>query len=568
MGDSSNSPQELLSFDPAAVVLRAIKEDKEDTSRTNTNTNTNINTDKISNRNRNRIRSGRLQELQLFASNLTEYINRALAGNVKIKREEDSSFDIYNADVDVDVDVGEYAIGGIGVDDYGYAGERGNDHDNGDNDNDIDNANDDAPNPDSRFLTPTLTGRKRPRIQISQDQILTQTEKETQEQEMHSQLQPQPQPQPRQSMYVNILPAACESEDKGYKGDRLPNGQKHGTGKMIYSTAHSKLHILTNHCCNIHTYEGQWKHDKRHGKGRAVMFNGDVYDGEWDEDACTGIGMVNIYDTGDEYCGQFMNGLAHGHGVYKYSNGDVYEGELKNEKFCGLGKLVYADGNVYTGEFEDDLPHGKGSFAYLNGDMYTGAFKDGLKHGMGKTVYAYHDSDSDSKSSDNTCTRTGTKKQYYTMGQYKNDQENGYVTCVEKWGTYVGSVVDDRKCGVGKLTFPNGDVYVGQFEDDMLHGRGSMTYASSGRVKKGIWFNGQHKVKSMVIHESNEHLFPADDVQGDQGDENIVELSDTENNHSQTVFSFEGYNLDVDKSYFELADMRDLELWQPHFEWS
>ena len=459
----------------------------------------------------------------MFASNLTECINRALAGNVKIKREEDSSFDIYNADVDadiynadadVDVDVGEYAIGGIGVDDYGYAGERGNDHDNGDNgdnDNDIDNANanantnigyeilfdnlvasppatpDDAPNPDSRFLTPTLTGRKRPRIQISQDQTLTQ--KETQEQEMHSQLQPQP--QPRQSMYVNILPAACESEDGQYKGDRLPNGQKHGTGKMIYSTAHSKLHILTNHCCNIHTYEGQWKHDKRHGKGRAVMFNGDVYDGEWDEDACTGIGMVQIYDTGDEYCGQFMYGLAHGHGVYKYSNGDVYEGELKNEKCCGLGKLVYADGNVYTGEFEDDLPHGKGSFAYLNGDMYTGAFKDGLKHGMGKTVYAYHDSDYDSKSSDNTRTRTGTKKQYYTMGQYKNDQENGDVICVEKWGTYVGSVVDDQKCGAGKLTFPNGDVYVGQFEDDMLHGRGSMTYASSGRVKKGIWLNGR-----------------------------------------------------------------------------
>lgn len=63
------------------------------------------------------------------------------------------------------------------------------------------------------------------------------------------------------------------------------------------------------------------------------------------------------------------------------------------------------------------------------------------------------------------------------------------------------------------------------------------------------------------------HFFPADDVQGVQGDEEIIELSDTEDYPAQTVLSLEGYNLDVEQSYFELTDMSDLKLWQPHFKW-
>jgi hypothetical protein len=78
----------------------------------------------------------------------------------------------------------------------------------------------------------------------------------------------------------------------------------------------------------------------------------------------------------------------------------------------------------------------------------------------------------------------------------------------------------------------------------------------------------QHEVKSMVNCESNEHLFSAGDVQGDQGNEDIVELSDTENNSVQSEFNIDAYKLDVDPSCFKLADMRNLDVWQPHFEWS
>ena len=44
----------------------------------------------------------------------------------------------------------------------------------------------------------------------------------------------------------------------------------------------------------------------------------------------------------------------------------------------------------------------------------------------------------------------------------------------------------------GTFTFPNGDKYVGEWRDDSFNGQGTYTYAD-GRVKEGIWENGELK---------------------------------------------------------------------------
>ena len=56
----------------------------------------------------------------------------------------------------------------------------------------------------------------------------------------------------------------------------------------------------------------------------------------------------------------------------------------------------------------------------------------------------------------------------------------GFAGCIE------GNCVD----GQGTFTWEDGRKYVGEFKDGLPHGQGILKYAD-GRVKKGIWENGQ-----------------------------------------------------------------------------
>lgn len=56
---------------------------------------------------------------------------------------------------------------------------------------------------------------------------------------------------------------------------------------------------------------------------------------------------------------------------------------------------------------------------------------------------------------------------------------------------YEGSYVDGVKSGIGKLVFPNGDLYEGEFRDNLMHGVGSYTYKASQDIYSGEWSNGK-----------------------------------------------------------------------------
>jgi radial spoke head protein 1 len=47
--------------------------------------------------------------------------------------------------------------------------------------------------------------------------------------------------------------------------------------------------------------------------------------------------------------------------------------------------------------------------------------------------------------------------------------------------------------------YPNGDVYQGEWENDLKHGFGTYTYAN-GSKKKGTWNNGQLLGAGEIIH--------------------------------------------------------------------
>ena len=55
-------------------------------------------------------------------------------------------------------------------------------------------------------------------------------------------------------------------------------------------------------------------------------------------------------------------------------------------------------------------------------------------------------------------------------------------------GTYVGNIVNDKRQGVGKMTYENGEIYDGSWSNDKKQGNGKMTYKNGG-VFESEWRN-------------------------------------------------------------------------------
>ncbi|XP_030384491.1 radial spoke head 1 homolog [Scaptodrosophila lebanonensis] len=103
---------------------------------------------------------------------------------------------------------------------------------------------------------------------------------------------------------------------------------------------------------------------QRHGRGWAILPNGDQYDGN------------------------YRKGRRHGIGLYVFKGGARYYGQYRCGKRCGRGIFIYPDGSVYEGNWRKHLKHGKGRYNYVNGDTYSGDWYKGMRHGVG--IYSFN----------------------------------------------------------------------------------------------------------------------------------------------------------------------------------
>ncbi|XP_076303695.1 radial spoke head 1 homolog [Lasioglossum baleicum] len=112
-------------------------------------------------------------------------------------------------------------------------------------------------------------------------------------------------------------------------------------------------------------YDGE-RNDKgdRHGQGKALLPNGDMY------------------------VGQYCKGLRHGRGLYVFKIGARYDGDWRHGVKYGQGTFWYPDGTRYDGEWKRDMKYGFGVYYYVNGDIYEGSWKKNYRHGMGSYLYA------------------------------------------------------------------------------------------------------------------------------------------------------------------------------------
>ncbi|CAM6055223.1 unnamed protein product [Sphagnum tenellum] len=136
-----------------------------------------------------------------------------------------------------------------------------------------------------------------------------------------------------------------------YEGE-FRDGQRHGKGKYV----HQNGDIF---------YEGEYQNDVINGKGRMTMFNGDVYEGDFLDGKRHGSGKYKVTDAKECYTGEFDNDMKHGQGKYECSNGDYYEGRVAERcamwswKVLAQGKYEAKElGETYQGTWNENKPDG------------------------------------------------------------------------------------------------------------------------------------------------------------------------------------------------------------------
>ncbi|XP_062861724.1 radial spoke head 1 homolog [Trichomycterus rosablanca] len=167
-------------------------------------------------------------------------------------------------------------------------------------------------------------------------------------------------------------------------------------------------------------YEGERNEEgERHGEGKAVLPNGDTYQG--------------MYKQGKR-CGE---------GTYRFKNGARYIGEYYMNLKHGQGVFYYPDGSKYEGSWVEDQRHGHGIYTYPNGDTYDGEWLQHQRHGQG--VYTYHD----------------TKSKYigpWVMGKMESAGELIYQN-----HRYQGNFLNNNPSGAGQYVFDIGCEQHGEY---------------------------------------------------------------------------------------------------------
>jgi hypothetical protein len=226
-------------------------------------------------------------------------------------------------------------------------------------------------------------------------------------------------------------------------------------------------------------------------------YNGDVYEGPWQNDKKQG--KFTVTRRGQQPVEE----------EYSYvtdANGDVFEGRVLNGK-RHHGNLTYKiDGIVYTGPFINDLPEGeKGQQVWPNGTIYRGPIVAGKMHGEGIQEVKRNDGIMKFKCTWEYGNPTKGIVTYPTgqtcEGPFKNNHPEGQ--CVYKWpngahyeGDFVGGGIGRH--GKGKMTEHFGDVYDGEWQNDKRHGDGTLTL-KDGTTYTGPWNEGKKHGKFTVI---------------------------------------------------------------------
>jgi hypothetical protein len=152
----------------------------------------------------------------------------------------------------------------------------------------------------------------------------------------------------------------------------------------------AKIYIPTT-SGKSNTYHGQWAKGRKEGFGEHMCANR-KYAGFWKDGLRDGEGTLWVrLDANSEwvrvYKGEWKEDKRHGRGVNYYSTGDIYDGFFEHGLRSAIGKLFLADGSRIEGQFRNDQADGWGTLYCPNGDWFEGYWRDGMREGPGIWYY-------------------------------------------------------------------------------------------------------------------------------------------------------------------------------------
>lgn len=211
------------------------------------------------------------------------------------------------------------------------------------------------------------------------------------------------------TFYDNENKILASGKFKNYKlhglGISYENNKKKFEGKFIdgvLQTSHGKEYKN-----DILYYEGSFKNNKKHGKGKLFIdnqichcsYNNDNLNGKftsyikinnklqklytlhYKNNIKHGI-YEQFYENGNRYITTiYKNNIQRGQGILYYENKKIkYEGNLKNFQFHGIGSLYDTNNKlIYIGKFKNNFYNGYGVLYHNNGNVkYDGIFSYGV----------------------------------------------------------------------------------------------------------------------------------------------------------------------------------------------
>ena len=122
-----------------------------------------------------------------------------------------------------------------------------------------------------------------------------------------------------------------------------------------------------------------------------------------------------------------------------------------------------------------------GIIKWSNNSIFKGYFKNNIPNGWG--IYFHHTNGS-------------------FQGEYYNDQPNGFgIFTHETEANYMG-----KKQGIGKYVFPNGYIYYGEWEQNLMNGYGLYLF-DQNKIYIGEWLNGLKDGYGEIYGENHNYFF-------------------------------------------------------------
>ncbi len=247
-------------------------------------------------------------------------------------------------------------------------------------------------------------------------------------------------------------------------------------------------------------YFGDLKDNRRHGRGRTAMKNGETaYEGQYACDKRDGFG-VYYYKSGKLcYAGGWKDNQRSGLGVtFSPTDGSAFIGEWKGNRSMNVGATFDRKGKLlYVGNVDHEQKHGAG-ITYNEEDktFFVGKYKDGEFLCTGTQFSSEGDLLYTGEYKDNRRTGTGTSYRadgtVHYQGQWANSLYSGEGTLyLENGGTLKGAFRRGKAYGKGTLTDHDGKViYEGSFVDDVYNGTGKL-FSDDGGYAEGRFVDGE-----------------------------------------------------------------------------